>query len=198
MRKRGAAAAGLETKAPAPQAVSARRFVQRLHARYVAPTLNTTAAIRIAWNAVTMGTPSRNAFAVSAISPMPPGVVATIAVDQCSPEPTDSSQPNTAATTRYTSVIAATAPRKRGADSKNSGVKRVPSPMPISSCPALTTGAGSDDQVRPIDVTTAAASKGPIIQLFGEPTRRMTSAAPPVMAANRANPAHEKSRAIGT
>jgi hypothetical protein len=50
----------------------------------VNPTLNTTAAIRIAWNAVTMGTPSCSALAVSAISPMPPGVVATSAVDQCS------------------------------------------------------------------------------------------------------------------
>ena len=40
----------------------------------------TTTAIRIAWNAVTIGTPSCSACAVSAISPIPPGVVATTAV----------------------------------------------------------------------------------------------------------------------
>ena len=42
------------------------------------------------WNAVTIGTPSCNACAVSAISPMPPGVVAIVAVGHGNPEPSAS------------------------------------------------------------------------------------------------------------
>ena len=136
-------------------------------------------------------------MAVSAISPMPPGVVAITAVDQCSPEPFASTNPKAAAATRYPSVISATAARNRGAARKNSGVKWMPSEMPISSCPAFTTATGSAENVWPVAVITAAASSGPIIQLLGEPKRSIAAAAPSVTATSTAKPTGSNTRASG-
>ena len=85
-------------------------------------------------------------------------------------------------------MAAATVPMKRGARDRKPGRKRLPSEMPMKSCPRFTSHWGSADGAVSVAASSALTTSGPITQAFGEPIRPMIHAPAQVAATSSASP----------
>src|SRR5713101_7962271 len=126
--------------------------------------------------AVTSGTPSWRTLAVTHISAMPPGAVASTIVEIGTATATATLQANSAETRIARTTETHTIAIKRGAALSDSRSKPEPSAQPSSTCAALDSPTGITDNPTPVTVRPMAAASGPSIQALG--TRSLASSAP--------------------
>src|SRR5438445_12698355 len=135
---------------------------------------------RVTWAAVTSGTPSWSTLAVTHISAMPPGAVASTIVEIGTVPASARPHAKRAETKTARTTEAHTMATKRGAVLSDFRSKPDASAHPSRSCAELDSHAGMTDNPTSARVNATATASGPSIQAFG--TLSLASSAPAVAA----------------
>src|SRR6266571_8779747 len=152
--------------------------------RNIGAVLVTRIITRVTCAAVTSGTPSWSTFAVTHISAMPPGAVASTIVEIGTAPRTARPQAHSADLSIASTTERQTMPIKRDEVRKDSRSNPAPSEHPIRSCAALDSQVGIAERLTSPKVRATVTPSGPSIQAFGMPT---LARAPPTSAAAPSN-----------